>query len=229
MAETIIDQTLDRRKQIDAGISTLFAAAAEEQGSEDADWHGTEIDIPEVEFEKMTRLAFEKEMLGLYVSDHPLMGVEGVLKRYTDMSITDLRNLGDTPSAGGDSAYATVAGVVTDYKTRYTKNGKLLGTMVLEDLQSSIEVMMFQKTLEKYGPLINMSGIREVRVGIPVDAGDEVIDTLKAALTENPGPSPVLIHIGETVLRLTPEFNVDPERAAAEILRIFGSDALLAS
>ena len=260
VAETIIDQTLDRRKQIDAGISTLFAAAAEEQGSEDADWHGTEIDIPEVEFEKMTRLAFEKEMLGLYVSDHPLMGVEGVLKRYTDMSITDLRNLGDTPSAGGDSAYATVAGVVTDYKTRYTKNGKLLGTMVLEDLQSSIEVMMFQKTLEKYGPLleadaivvvrgrldrrddstrfsaveisrpeINMSGIREVRVGIPVDAGDEVIDTLKAALTENPGPSPVLIHIGETVLRLTPEFNVDPERAAAEILRIFGSDALLAS
>ena len=159
-----------------------------------------------------------------------------------------------------DSAYVAVAGVVTDYRTRYTRNGKLLGTMVLEDLQSSIEVMMFQKTLEKYGPLleadaiviirgrldrrddaarftaveitrpeINTSGIREVRVEIPVDAGDEVIATLKAALTEHPGPSPVLIHIGEMVLRLTPEFNVDPERAAAEILRIFGSDALLAS
>jgi DNA polymerase-3 subunit alpha len=259
VSDTIIDQTLDRRRQIDAGVSTLFAAAAEEQGIADADWEGMEIAIPDVEFDKTIRLSFEKEMLGLYVSDHPLMGVEGALRRHTEMSISDLRASADAGS-GDSSSFVTVGGVVTEYKTRYTKNGKLLGTMVLEDLQSSVEVIMFQKTLDKYGPLleddaivvvrgrvdrrddavrftameitrpeINTSGIREVRVAIPLDAGDDVIDQLKEALADNPGPSPVIIHIGETVLRLAPEFNVDPDRAAAEILTLLGSEALLAS
>ena len=72
-------RTLERRREHDAGIATLFAAAAEEQGEGAGTWEGTELAIPDQEFSKHERLRFEKEMLGLYVSDHPLLGAAGML------------------------------------------------------------------------------------------------------------------------------------------------------
>ena len=75
--EEVVDRTLERRREQELGITSLFAVFEEEQA--DPGWGGAKVAIPDAEFDKSQRLAFEKEMLGLYVSDHPLMGFEGAL------------------------------------------------------------------------------------------------------------------------------------------------------
>ena len=87
--ENVVDRTLERRRERDLGITTLFAAFEEEQA--DPGWGGAKVAIPDTEFDKAQRLAFEKEMLGLYVSDHPLMGYEAALARHTDSTLSDMR------------------------------------------------------------------------------------------------------------------------------------------
>jgi DNA polymerase-3 subunit alpha len=92
--------------------------------------------IPDLDFNKSERLKLEKEMLGLYVSDHPLMGAERALRRLVECTIADCAEL-------EDGSMRTVAGVVTALQRKYTKRGDLMATFVLEDLAASIEVMVF--------------------------------------------------------------------------------------
>ena len=79
--EQIIDQTVARRREHEMGVMSLFGSTSE----------GPTFDertaIPDIEFDKTTKLTFEKEMLGVYISDHPLMGAEATLRRKTDGSI----------------------------------------------------------------------------------------------------------------------------------------------
>ncbi len=115
-------------------------------------------DVRRDEWDKAQRLAFEKEMLGLYVSDHPLLGAQSILKRFADCTIADLR---DTESAvvvpvatgerngrdGRDSNIRTVAGVVTALSKKYTKAGDMMAVFTLEDLNAAIEVTVFPRTM----------------------------------------------------------------------------------
>ena len=106
------------------------------------------IEIPDLEFEKRQRLAFEKEMLGLYVSDHPLMGAEASLRRRTECVLTELE---EAP----DGAIRVVGGLVTNLQRKWTKRGDLMAVFQLEDLQTSIEVMVFPKTMQKFGHVLD--------------------------------------------------------------------------
>ncbi len=235
--EAIVDRTLESRREHDLGITTLFAALDEDQA--DPAWGGTKVAIPDTEFDKAQRLAFEKEMLGLYVSDHPLLGLEAALARHTDSTLSDMRE-DDTAGAGDRSPVRTVGGVVTDLRRSYTKKGDLMARFVLEDLQAAMEVFVFPKTMAEYGALIENDAILVVRgrldtreeepkivcmeVSHPVlERGQEdlhitlplgvltdaKVDGLKEVLSGHPGQSPVLLHVGAKVLRLPPEFNVD--------------------
>jgi DNA polymerase-3 subunit alpha len=116
----------------------------------------TRVPIDDTEFDKHQRLIFEKEMLGLYVSDHPLLGVEAALSRHTDTTIAALREqIGTTAprgERGGDLRW--VGGVVTGVTRKYTKRGELMATFVLEDLVASIEVWVFPRTMTDVGHLL---------------------------------------------------------------------------
>ena len=106
--EAVVDRTLERRREQDLGITTLFAAFEEEQA--DPAWGGAKVAIPDTEFDKAQRLAFEKEMLGLYVSDHPLMGFEAALARHTDSTLSDMREddaggAGTAPRSGPSAGW----------------------------------------------------------------------------------------------------------------------------
>ena len=158
--ENVVDRTLERRRERDLGITTLFAAFEEEQA--DPGWGGAKVAIPDTEFDKAQRLAFEKEMLGLYVSDHPLMGYEAALARHTDSTLSDMRE-DDGPTMGDRSPVRTVGGVVTDLRRSYTKKGDLMARFVLEDLQAAMEVFVFPKTMAEYGALIENDAIVVVR------------------------------------------------------------------
>ena len=253
--EEVVDRTLERRREQDLGITTLFAAFEEEQA--DPGWGGTKVAIPDTEFDKGQRLAFEKEMLGLYVSDHPLMGYEAALARHTDSCLSDMRE--EDVATADRSPVRMVGGVVTDLRRSYTKKGDLMARFVLEDLQAAMEVFVFPKTMAEYGALIENDAILVVKgrldtreeepkivcmeVSRPLlDRGqsdlhiklplgvltDAKVDGLKEVLSGHPGPSPVLLHVGEKVLQLPPEFNVDSRNGlVGELKRLLGQSAVL--
>jgi len=165
--EEICDLTLERRRQHDAGVVSLFASLEVETEGTTMGFSDIRTPIPDVEFEKTQRLAFEKEMLGLYISDHPLMGLEGSLSRLTDCTLAelvDLESMGNEAGFGsrgyGNEGQVRLAGgVVTDLSRRYTKKGDLMASFVLEDLQASIDVFVFPKTMSEYGALLDDDAI----------------------------------------------------------------------
>jgi DNA polymerase III subunit alpha len=252
--EGIVDRTLERRKEHDLGITSLFAAFEEED--HDPGWGAAKVAIPEKDFDKAQRLAFEKEMLGLYVSDHPLMGFEQALARHTDCSLSDMREEDPT---GERSAVRAVGGVVTDLRRTYTKKGDLMARFVLEDLQAAMEVFVFPKTMAEYGGLIENDAVLVVRgrldtreeepkivcmevsrpllergeadlhITLPLGVlSDAKVGGLKDVLSSHPGPSSVLLHVGAKVLRLPPEFNVDCRHGVVgELKRLLGPTAVL--
>ena len=144
--EEIVDVILARRRERDAGIMSLFGDAA--SGNDDVAASFDRPPIPDQEFSKSQRLAFEKEMLGLYVSDHPLMGAERALRRYADTTLTELKEM-------REGEMRTVGGVVTALARKYTKRGDLMATFVLEDLGGAVEVMVFPKTMATFGELLD--------------------------------------------------------------------------
>jgi DNA polymerase-3 subunit alpha len=212
--------------------------------------------IPDLEFDKADRLRFEKEMCGLYVSDHPLIGAERALRKYVECSISDLREL-------DDGAMKTVAGVVTSLQRKYTKRGDLMATFVLEDLGAAIETMVFPKTMQQYGELLAPDAIVTVKarvdgrddtpkliameVGRPeviLDGGpplrlkvragvltQDKIGSLREVLSRHPGDSPVFVHLVSsektTVVRLGDDFLCNASNGLCGELRLlFGTDCI---
>jgi DNA-directed DNA polymerase III PolC len=175
--DQIVERTLARRKEREQGVMSLFGdlGPVDDESSPAFD---ERVVIPDEEFDKMERLAFEKEMLGLYVSDHPLMGAEHLLKRRTDCSITELREgvggaTGYVPDEGGRGGnFRNVGGVVTNLQRKWTKKGDLMAIFVLEDLQAAIEVMVFPKTMAEYGSQITEDAV--VCVKGRLDSRDDV-------------------------------------------------------
>jgi DNA polymerase-3 subunit alpha len=201
-------------------------------------------------------LAYEKEMLGLYVSEHPMMGAERALKRYVECTLSELRE-------GREGEMRTVGGIVTALVRKYTKRGDLMGTFVLEDLAAALEVMVFPKTMAQYGHLLEddaivvVKGRLDVRDDMPkiiamevtrpelaLDGGppvrvkvrlnaisDEKVGRLKAILAEHPGDSPVFVHLESpqktTVLRLGDDHLVDAGNGLfAELRVLLGGDCI---
>jgi DNA polymerase-3 subunit alpha len=255
--EEIVDRTLERRREHDAGVMSLFATLEEPDDGKTTGFADTRIPIPDTEFDKSLRLAFEKEMLGLYISDHPLMGLEGSLSRLTDCSLAELRDydpdgVAGTGFEGNGGGVKVIGGVITELQRRYTKKGDLMATFVLEDLNASIEAFVFPKTMADYGALLDddaivvvkarldmrderlklvcmevsrpelvADGLRDLRISLPLGTlTDRTVDDLKRLLSEHPGHSPVLLHVGEKVLRLPSEFNVDASRGLMGELRV---------
>ncbi len=142
-SESIIDHTLARRREHEMGVMSLFGESDEGPVFDERE------PILDIEFDKMTRLAFEKEMLGLYISDHPLKGIEGSLRRRTDINITGLLE-------EEEGVFRTVGGVISNLDKRWTMAGKLMASFHLEDLAGSIEVMIFPKTMEEHGHKLEM-------------------------------------------------------------------------
>jgi DNA polymerase-3 subunit alpha len=247
--EAIIDQTVARRRERDMGVMSLFGEVAVDDGGFDE-----RPKIADLEFEKMQRLAFEKEMLGLYVSDHPLLGCEGLLRRKTDGSIADLAEC-------EDGAMKIFGGIITGLQRKWTKRGELMAVFTLEDLQSSCEVMVFPKTMTEQGhklvddavvcvkgrvdkreeapKLIAMEvdvfegitdGAPPLRIKLaPTRVNETLIDRLKGLLGEHPGEAQVFLHLGEQqILRLPDEFCVDTSNGLCGELRVLlGPDALV--
>ena len=142
--EQAIDAMMSIKKEEARGQFDLFGDmfAAEESSST----LGVDLTVPEYEWDKRDLLTFEREMLGLYVSSHPLVGYERHLSANSDKPIAALHG-DDMP----DGAMVTVAGILTSVAKRVTKQGKLWASASIEDLEGGIEVRFFPATYEAVG------------------------------------------------------------------------------
>ena len=104
------------------------------------------------EFDRATLLRMEKEMLGQYVTDHPLLGVREELARMTDCTVPEAAELGD-----GD--LVTVGGIVAGVQRKYTRNGEPYAVLRLEDLTGGIGVVAFPKVFTQAAPFIDADAI----------------------------------------------------------------------
>jgi DNA polymerase III subunit alpha len=149
--EQAVDAIIDVKRNEAIGQDSLFGDVTEADVSFD-------IPIPEGEWEKATVLAFEREMLGLYVSDHPLLGVEHVLAAATDCSLAQLLGSAEddpersasTGSRGDrDAQVVTVGGILSGVQRKVTKQGNTWAAATLEDLEGAIEVLFFPATYQQ--------------------------------------------------------------------------------
>ena len=105
-------------------------------------------DLPE--WDKKDKLAYERDMLGLYVSDHPLMGLEGLLGKLADKEISELHENDELP----DGAMVSIAGLITSLTRKTTKQGNLWAIAQIEDLAGSIEVLFFPQTYQTVSTML---------------------------------------------------------------------------
>lgn len=141
----IMDSILQDKKNNMAGQLSLFDIASEEDKGD------YEIRMPEVgEYSKEMRLAFEKEVLGIYISGHPLEEYAQIWKRNITNTTADFlldEETGETSVKDGESV--TVGGIIADKKIKYTKNDKVMAFLQLEDLVGTVEVIVFPRDYEK--------------------------------------------------------------------------------
>jgi DNA polymerase III subunit alpha len=134
-----IDSVIETKRAEAIGQFDLFGGESMTQVS------GLEIEIPNFEWDKSTLLSFEREMLGLYVSDHPLLGVEHILRSNTDMSISALQSDESTPDG-----MVTLGGLITGVQRKVSRTGSSWAIVSLEDLEGAIEVLFFSNTYNQY-------------------------------------------------------------------------------
>ncbi|MTD17517.1 DNA polymerase III subunit alpha [Nakamurella sp. YIM 132087] len=136
-----VDSVLALKRAEAEGQFDLFGELSTED-SADSSLH---IEIPDTEWDTKLRLGFEREMLGLYVSGHPLSGVEHVLASQSDASLPDILD-GTIP----DRATVTVGGILTGLQRRLTKKGDPWASATLEDLAGGVEVAFFPKVYSEF-------------------------------------------------------------------------------
>ena len=246
--EDILITTLERRRNEDVGQFSLFSAV-EDSTMEQPVFVGTD------EWDKKFKLGFEKEMLGLYVSDHPLLGVEAALRSATSNTISGLLDL-------SDNANVTIGGLIGPITRKMTSKGDPMMFFDLEDLEGAVEVVCFPRMVAEFGPSIRedaivvVSGgldhrgdsvkvrarsIREidlstdetVRLQIPAHLlSPENVKQLKKVLTNHPGKAPVVLQMttedGHKVLRFDDNHRVESRSALyAEIRELFGPGSVI--
>lgn len=142
----IMDHIIRDRKNNMAGQMSLFDLVDDSQKEE------FDVKLPDVgEYSKEMLLSFEKEVLGVYISGHPLEEWEELWKKGITNTTADFmlkEESGETVVK--DNMSVTIGGMIADKKIKYTKNDKVMAFLTLEDLLGSVEVIVFPKDYEKY-------------------------------------------------------------------------------
>ncbi|MBB5874656.1 DNA polymerase-3 subunit alpha [Allocatelliglobosispora scoriae] len=151
--ETAVEAVTGIKKQEAAGQFDLFGTVQAEDTV-----IGLDLTIREHEWNRKDLLALEREMLGLYVSSHPLAGTEKILRANSDRPIIQIFDEGLQ-----DGAMVSVAGMLVGVSRRTTKQGKMWASATLEDLGGSIEVLFFPNSYEVVGPYLIEDAIVAVK------------------------------------------------------------------
>ncbi|MBD5511079.1 MAG: DNA polymerase III subunit alpha [Lachnospiraceae bacterium] len=146
----ILDHIQRDKKNNMAGQLSLFDIVGEEEKE------NFDVRLPEVgEYPKEMRLGFEKEVLGIYVSGHPLEEYENVWRKTISATTADFALDEETGEVSVDDGQkVTIGGMIADKTIKYTKNEKVMAFLTLEDLVGTVEVVVFPKDYEKNAALL---------------------------------------------------------------------------
>ncbi|GAA2107618.1 DNA polymerase III subunit alpha [Actinomadura alba] len=189
--EQAIDAVIDVKRNEAHGQDSLFGAF--DAPGEDRPFSVT---VPEGEWDRVTLLAFEREMLGLYVSSHPLDGTERMLEANRDIAIADLL------ASGREEGTVRVSGIISGLQRKVTKRGDQWAIVTLEDHDAAVECLIFPKSHLLHGEALAEDRVVSIRGRINVRDetlnvyGEEVtvLDVAQAA----GGEPPVVLSVSET-------------------------------
>ncbi|MEI5673779.1 MULTISPECIES: DNA polymerase III subunit alpha [unclassified Nocardioides] len=195
--ETAVDQYVDIKRNEAIGQDSLFGGLDESAGG----GFGISVTIPDIdEWDKMTLLGHERDMLGLYVSDHPLLGLEHVLANTSDCSIGQLMLDEDRQ----DGSPITISGLVTSVQRKITKRGDAWAMITLEDLDGAIDVLLFPSSYQLASTYLVEDAILTVKGRLSKSKDQPEIHGQEVSAPDiTDGPSgPVVISLPQT--RCTP-------------------------
>jgi DNA polymerase-3 subunit alpha len=180
--EQAVDAVLDLKRNEAIGQDSLF-------GGDDESAAAFDVPVPAGEWDKSTLLNFEREMLGLYVSDHPLLGVEHIIARESDCSLADLMDdessertvVSRQPGSRQQDQIVKIGGILSGVQRKVTKQGNQWAAATLEDLAGAIEVLFFPQTYQLYATAIAEDAV--VVVKGKVDRRDDVPKLIAMDLT----------------------------------------------
>ena len=156
-----IDAMTEVKRAESIGQFDLFGGAAAATSVS-----GVEMDIPIDEWEKALLLSYEREMLGLYVSDHPLLGVEHVLRNARDVSISQLFE-----DQVAHESVVTIAGLITTIQRKVSRQGQSWAIVTIEDLEGAVDVRFYSNSYQQHA--LNIIEDRIVSIRGRVDKGEE--------------------------------------------------------
>ena len=227
--EDAVDSVVGVKRKEAQGQYDLFgdvfadAGAGEGEGSSGS---AATIAVPDLpEWDRKEKLAFERDMLGLYVSDHPLYGLEHVIAQNSSTSISALADDG----AVEDGAMVTISGLITSLARKTTKKGDMWAIATVEDLEGSIDCLLFPSTYQTVATelaedlIVSMKGRLDTSKGMPelkvmemsipdtgggpdgpvtialpaMRATERVVGDLRGVLEDNPGGSEVHLRLQE--------------------------------
>ena len=191
-----IDSVMEAKRAESIGQFDLFGGSP---GSGETAVTGVEIDIPNQEWDKALLLSYEREMLGLYVSDHPLLGVEHLLRSATDMPISQIND-----DSIGHEQIVTIGGLITQIQRKVSRRGDSWAIVTVEDLEGAIDVMFFANSYTQHS--MNLMEDRIVIIRGRIDKREEQVKLMALDLSTpdiSLAPSGPLIISMDTV-RCTP-------------------------
>ena len=191
--EQAIDAVIDVKRNEARGQDSLFGAF-DEPGD---DGGAFSVAIPEGEWDKSTLLAFEREMLGLYVSSHPLDGIERVLEAGRDTTIAELL------ASGRTEGFVQVSGIISGLQRKITKQGNQWAIVTLEDHDASVECLIFPKSYVLYSEALAEDRVVSIRGRINVrdetlSIYGEEVTVLDVSQAADGAELPVVISLPET-------------------------------
>ena len=201
--ETTIDVAVSRKREEARGQYDLFGPSEADPGSTHIPF-GFDVAVPVEEWPRKTLLAFERDMLGLYVSSHPLAGSERILQKRADCPIAALAT-----DDYADGAMVAIAGMISALQRKVTKDGRSWAIAVVEDLEAAVEVLFFPKTYEVIGSelaedaAIAVKGKLDRRDGTPRLVGMELILLDLDSSAEDGHATPVVLTL--PAAKVTPD------------------------
>ncbi len=222
VAEDAVDQYIDLKRNAAIGQDSLFG------GLEDG-FTGVSITVPTMpEWEKTQLLAFERDMLGLYVSDHPLLGLEHVLRASSDCTVGQLITDVERP----DGSTVRLCGLITGVQRKLSRKGDTWATITVEDLEGALDVLVFpgayQQAASALVPdtvVVVKGRIRRTDDGLDVSAVEITLPTMSTASADAPivVSLPIAQCTTDTVSRFKQVLAAHP--GATEVhLRLVGND-----
>jgi len=191
-----LDSISETKRAESIGQFDLFGSANAEAPTSVS---GLQLDIPTGEWEKRMLLTYEREMLGLYVSDHPLLGMEHVLRAAVDIPLSQLSD----DSVGHDQI-VTIGGLITQVQRKVSKQGNAWAIVSIEDLEGAADVLFFATTYVNYA--MNLIEDQVVTIRGRVDKREEAprITALEMSLPDITGAPAGPLVITMSAARVTP-------------------------